>query len=422
MTRLVHICPLGSLHGCCPAEPNTRVAPCRQCAAAQCVRGEGRAGRAGCPRPSSPDRLRSGLLDLDARAGCLQLLPRLVCLLLRDLLEDRLRRTVDEVLGLLQPEARQRPHLLDHLDLLVAGSRQDHVELRLLLHLLAAGGGAGGGHHHRGRGRRLHIESLFERFDELRQLEEVHLLELVEELVRAQLRHRYSFPSSSDGSAAGASASGASASRASASGASASGASASRASPSGASGSGSGGSASGSVGSVPLYASSSDRNRDCAETNVAAARAISPLKRPALLESITSRLSRSASRFASSAESTWPSMYPPFSTRVGNCLVAALIFFAALTASPSTNATADGPDRSSVSSNPASAAARCISVFLTTVRLASASRSVRRNSVMSDTVKPRYSASSKAADPSIRRLSSATRSSFSVLGIAPPRR
>src|SRR5207247_435749 len=104
----------------------------------------------------------------------------------------------------------------------------------------------------------LHVEGLFERLDELRQLEEVHLLELVEELVRAQLRHRYSFPSSSDASAAGASAAGASAAGASAAGASAAGASAAGASAAGAS-------ASGSVGSVALYASSSDRNRDCAE-------------------------------------------------------------------------------------------------------------------------------------------------------------
>src|SRR3989442_3001640 len=156
--------------------------------------GEGRARSRARPSPLvTQTGCRGGLLDLDARAGCLQLLPRLVGLLLRDLLEDRLRRAVDEVLGLLQPKARQRAHLLDHLDLLVAGSRQDHVELRLLLRLLAAGSGAGAGHHHRGRGRRLHVEGLFERLDELRELEEVHLLELVEELISAQLRHRYSF-------------------------------------------------------------------------------------------------------------------------------------------------------------------------------------------------------------------------------------
>src|SRR6476660_9394867 len=84
------------------------------------------------------------LLDLDARARGLQLLPRLVSLLLRDLFEDRLGRAIDEILGFLQPEARQCTHLLDDLDLLVAGSRQDHVELRLLLRLFASCGGARG--------------------------------------------------------------------------------------------------------------------------------------------------------------------------------------------------------------------------------------------------------------------------------------
>src|SRR5262245_12643240 len=69
---------------------------------------------------------------------------------------------------------------------------------------------------------------------------------------------------------------------------------------------------------------------------------------------------------------------------------------------------------------PASAAARAISVFLTTAKLASASRSERRSAVISDTVRPRYSVSNRAADPSIRCFNSATRSSFSVLGIAPP--
>ena len=52
---------------------------------------------------------------------------------LGDLLEHGLRRRVDQVLGLLQPEARERPDLLDDLDLLVAGRGEDDVELVLLL-------------------------------------------------------------------------------------------------------------------------------------------------------------------------------------------------------------------------------------------------------------------------------------------------
>ena len=49
------------------------------------------------------------------------------------LLEHRLRGAVDEVLGLLQAEARERAHLLDDLDLLVAGGDEHDVELVLLL-------------------------------------------------------------------------------------------------------------------------------------------------------------------------------------------------------------------------------------------------------------------------------------------------
>ena len=44
-----------------------------------------------------------------------------------------LRRRLDEILGLLQAEAGDRAHFLDHVDLLRARGRQDHVELGLLL-------------------------------------------------------------------------------------------------------------------------------------------------------------------------------------------------------------------------------------------------------------------------------------------------
>src|SRR3982751_3695219 len=56
-----------------------------------------------------------GLLDFHSRAGALQLLFGLVGLLLRNLLQDGLRRAVDEVLGLLEAQARERPDLLDDL-------------------------------------------------------------------------------------------------------------------------------------------------------------------------------------------------------------------------------------------------------------------------------------------------------------------
>src|SRR6476659_2790159 len=73
------------------------------------------------------------LLELDRCAGFLELRLDLVCLVLGNALLDRVGRAVDEVLGLLQAEARDRADDLDHLDLLFAGARQDDVERRLLL-------------------------------------------------------------------------------------------------------------------------------------------------------------------------------------------------------------------------------------------------------------------------------------------------
>ncbi len=136
---------------------------------------------------------------------------------------------------------------------------------------------------------------------------------------------------------------------------------------------------------------------------------------------MTSRDSSEASAFASSAESILPSMNPPLSTRVGNFFAASTTDLAAATGSPSTNATAEGPsNRTSSSATPASLTARRIRVFLTTANFVPPSARDRRSSVISDTVRPRYSVSSRASDPSIRSLSSATRSTFSCLGIAPP--
>ena len=69
---------------------------------------------------------------------------RLVGVFLRDTLEHGLRRALDEVLGFLEAEAREAAHLLDDLDLLVAGVGEDDVEARLLLGLLATTAGAPG--------------------------------------------------------------------------------------------------------------------------------------------------------------------------------------------------------------------------------------------------------------------------------------
>ena len=115
-----------------------------------------------------------------------------------------------------------------------------------------------------------------------------------------------------------------------------------------------------------MYASSTPRNRPWIAWNIEAARVISAFSIPATFESMTSRDSRVASDWASAAESTLPSRYPPLSTRAGNLFAASTTFLAVATTSPWTNATAVGPSRSASSSaTPASAAARTINVFLT---------------------------------------------------------
>src|SRR6266851_3427948 len=68
-----------------------------------------------CPEKGRP------LLELDGGAGRLELRLGLLGILLGDLLQDGLGGAVDQVLGLLQAEVGQGAHLLDDLDLLVAG-------------------------------------------------------------------------------------------------------------------------------------------------------------------------------------------------------------------------------------------------------------------------------------------------------------
>src|SRR6185503_2660686 len=73
------------------------------------------------------------LLQLDAPACLFELGLELLGLVLGDALLDRAGGAVDEVLGLLETEAGRRADDLDHLDLLVAGGREDDVERVLLL-------------------------------------------------------------------------------------------------------------------------------------------------------------------------------------------------------------------------------------------------------------------------------------------------
>ena len=93
------------------------------------------------PRPS-------GYLTSTWAPASSSLVLRLLGVFLGRLLEDRLRRAVDQVLGLLEAQAGELADVLDHLDLLVAGGVQDDVELVLLL------GGLGGTAAPRARRRR----------------------------------------------------------------------------------------------------------------------------------------------------------------------------------------------------------------------------------------------------------------------------
>src|SRR5215211_2157167 len=128
-------------------------------------------------------------------AGALEGGLGLLGLVLGDLLQDRLRRAVDQVLGLLEAERGQAAHLLDDLDLLVTGGLEDDVELVLLGGgLLAATATTGGGSGRDGdRGGSGDLEGLLELLHEVGQLEQRHLLERVEQLRGGQLGHDLSF-------------------------------------------------------------------------------------------------------------------------------------------------------------------------------------------------------------------------------------
>src|SRR5262249_4816666 len=98
---------------------------------------------------------------------------------------DGLRRAVDEVLRLLQAEARDRADDLDHLDLLVAHRGEHDVERRLLL----GGRGAVAACHRSGRNRHRcgggDAPRVLDLLLELDELEDAHLAEALEDLVDA---------------------------------------------------------------------------------------------------------------------------------------------------------------------------------------------------------------------------------------------
>src|SRR2546427_6514184 len=130
-----------------------------------------------------------GLLEGDLGALGLELGLGLVGVFLVGLLQDRLRRRLDQVLGLLKAQAGQLADHLDDLDLLAAVTFEDDVELVLLLRGLLGGRGAHRAGRDGDRGGRLDVEGVLELLHELGELDQRHLLERVEEFVGAELRH-----------------------------------------------------------------------------------------------------------------------------------------------------------------------------------------------------------------------------------------
>ena len=83
-------------------------------------------------------------------------------------------------------------------------------------------------------------------------------------------------------------------------------------------------------------------------------------------------------------------MKPPLKVRTSCSLLKVEIAFAAVAVSPLTKVSAVGPSSSSLSSSrPALSAASLVSRFLTTRKLASASRSFARSSAAWGTLMPR---------------------------------
>src|SRR5918996_317454 len=126
----------------------------------------------------------SELFDLHGRPGALELLLELGSFLLGHALLDRLGRALDQVLGLLETEPRDRAHFLDHVDLLVAGSGQDHVELGLLLGLLLGHGGSAAGAGDRNRRGCRHAPLLLEHPRQLGRFEHGQCRKILDHLLQ----------------------------------------------------------------------------------------------------------------------------------------------------------------------------------------------------------------------------------------------
>src|ERR1700754_225613 len=148
---------------------------------------KGAAPRCGKRRPSGVAKY---LLEGDRCAGLFELSLGLLGGVLVDTLEHGAGGAIDESLRLTEAEAGEGAHLLDDLDLLVAGRLDDDVEGILLLDLFDSGAAAGGSRtgNRDGRGGG-DLEGLLELLDELGQFDERELLERLEEVVGAELCH-----------------------------------------------------------------------------------------------------------------------------------------------------------------------------------------------------------------------------------------
>src|SRR3954454_21265873 len=298
-------------------------------------------------------------LDGDGGAGALEGSLGLLRGVLGDLLQDRLRRVVDQVLGLLEAERGEAAHLLDDLDLLVTGALEDDVELVLLGGgLLATATATGGGSSRDGdRGSGGDLEGLLELLHEVGQLEQRHLLERVEQVRGGHLGHGSLLLGQSVLAGAEVSASPAAESVSGVVSAAAGAVSSAAVSPEGAA----------SAGFFSCSAAASRATWASGAWNRPAALVRLPFIAPASFANSTSRGSTSARRVISRASTVRPSTTPPLTTSSGWARAKSRMALAALTGSPSMKAIAVGPLSSGERSpKPTSSAARFVRVFLTT--------------------------------------------------------
>src|SRR5439155_977079 len=107
---------------------------------------------------------------------------------LADVLEHRLGRCVDQVLGLLEAELGELAYCLDHVDLALADGRERDRELGLLLFGRGTVTGAGRGRSRDGDGgRRLDAELVLDGLHGLDHVEDAPILERLDEILRGDL-------------------------------------------------------------------------------------------------------------------------------------------------------------------------------------------------------------------------------------------